>query len=1031
MNFLDMRTVIFSHVATNLVCTTVIAVLWLQNRKRFTGIAWWVMDFALQATATILMILRGSIPDWISMVLTNTLAMLGALCGYVGLERFIGKVSSQIHNYALLVIFAGVHTYFSVSQPNLAARNVNVSLGLLLLSFQCAWLMLKRAPSDLRPLTRGVGLVFGGYCLVNLVRIVIILGGTPPNDDFFKSGAFETLVLLAYQILFVLLTYTLTLTVNGRLIMEVRLQEEKFTKAFHSAPYAITLTRLTDGRIFEVNDGFVELSGYQAAEVIGKTTPELYLWAHDADRQQVVQALAQQQSIHGREYRFRKKSGALFTGVFSAEMLTINNQPCALASINDISEYKRAQEALRESEERFRTMADFTYDWEYWVSPDHRYVYISPACERITGYHVEEFRNDPNLLINITDLRDREMLNNHISYEFQTTEITTFDFRITTRQGEIRWINHFCQAVYNADGRWLGRRATNRDITASKQAEEALRTSEKRFMTIFHANPAAIAITRLSDNQLVDVNQAWQNLTGYTHAEAVGHTPLELDLWVNSAQRAQLVETLRAQGAARAETQIRQKSGAIVEMLMSAEDIELAGEHYLLTMAQDITARKQAEKALRKSEMRYKSLVETQSDVIARSDPNGCLTFVNDAYCQVFGKSRDELLGRVFTPTVFPEDLPIVRKMLTAIQSPPYRMSTETRHPTVSGIRWFSWENAAILDESGNIVELQGIGRDITERKQAEEESTSARAFLEMVIEMSPFAMWISDQNGTIIRVNRALCEAIQLTQDEIVGKYNVFKDINLEKHGVMPQVQAVFEQHTPARFSIPWQAADAGNIALQGASDLYIDISMFPILNARGELTTVVCQWIDISERKRAEEALATERTLLRSIIDLLPALVYAKDTACRKILSNRIDIEYMGASTEAEVIGKTDFDFYPKDVAAQFYALDQAVIQTGQPVLNHEEILVRADGQPHWLLTSKVPLRESSGQIIGLVGVGQDITERKQAEDRIKGQLAELQRWYALTLDRETRVLELKREINALLRRLNEPIRYPSAEE
>jgi len=140
------------------------------------------------------------------------------------------------------------------------------------------------------------------------------------------------------------------------------------------------------------------------------------------------------------------------------------------------------------------------------------------------------------------------------------------------------------------------------------------------------------------------------------------------------------------------------------------------------------------------------------------------------------------------------------------------------------------------------------------------------------------------------------------------------------------------------------------------------------------------------LCSRKRAEEALASERALLRTIIDILPALVYAKDTEGYKFLSNQVDLEYMGAATEAEALGKTDFDFYPEDMAARFYARDQAIIQTGQPLVDYEHPIVTADGQQRWLLTSKAPLRDSAGQVTGLVGVGQDITARKQTEEALR---------------------------------------------
>jgi PAS domain S-box-containing protein len=135
-----------------------------------------------------------------------------------------------------------------------------------------------------------------------------------------------------------------------------------------------------------------------------------------------------------------------------------------------------------------------------------------------------------------------------------------------------------------------------------------------------------------------------------------------------------------------------------------------------------------------------------------------------------------------------------------------------------------------------------------------------------------------------------------------------------------------------------------------------------------------------DITERKQAEEALARERIMLRTLIDNLPDAIYVKDAETRKVLVNPADVRNMGLQAEAEVLGKTDWELFPPEVAAGFYADDQAVLQTGTPVLDREELLVNTSGQQRWLLTSKLPLRDGSGQITGLVGIGHDISERRQ---------------------------------------------------
>ncbi len=139
-------------------------------------------------------------------------------------------------------------------------------------------------------------------------------------------------------------------------------------------------------------------------------------------------------------------------------------------------------------------------------------------------------------------------------------------------------------------------------------------------------------------------------------------------------------------------------------------------------------------------------------------------------------------------------------------------------------------------------------------------------------------------------------------------------------------------------------------------------------------------------ADARLAEAELRAERILLRTIIDLIPENVYVKDSEGRKTLANRADLEYMGVRTESEALGKTDFDFYPPEIARSFWEDDQKVLRSGQRVVDREEKITLPGGELRWLLTSKVPLRDSDGQIIGLVGVGRDITGRKEAEEALK---------------------------------------------
>ena len=343
MKFIDVRTVIFIQFITDAVCAAVLAFLWIQNRKRFAGISLWLLDFAFQTTAVLLIALGGNIPVWMSLGFTNILVITGALIGFMGLSGFLKIRRQQIHNYILLVVLGFVHYYFAFVQPIQEVRNINLSLGLFIICFQCVWLLLYQVEHRRRKMTQWVGIVFGLFCLVSLVRIIVILVNPKPSNDFFQSGTYDALIMLSYQILLILLAFSLLMMVNQRLIGDFQTQEEKYAKAFHSSPYAITLSRLSDGKILEVNDGFMAITGYPSAEVIGKTSLDLQLWVNEADRDIIVYELSIGNRVLEREFQFRKKSGDRITGIFSAEIFMIDDLPWILSSISDITARKRAE----------------------------------------------------------------------------------------------------------------------------------------------------------------------------------------------------------------------------------------------------------------------------------------------------------------------------------------------------------------------------------------------------------------------------------------------------------------------------------------------------------------------------------------------------------------------------------------------------------------------------------------------------------------------------------------------------------------
>lgn len=258
----------------------------------------------------------------------------------------------------------------------------------------------------------------------------------------------------------------------------------------------------------------------------------------------------------------------------------------------------------------------------------------------------------------------------------------------------------------------------------------------------------------------------------------------------------------------------------------------------------------------------------------------------------------------------------------------------------------------------------------LIEQKRAEEETLTVRGLLDQVIEMSPVAMWLADNKGNVIRTNHALRRQLNLKDEEIIGKYNVLKDKNLRIQGVMPQVKAVFQRHEVAHFGIPWKA---GNTDLGGGKDLFIDVSLFPILDGKGRLTHVACQWWDISRIKRTEERL---RTTLNSIGDA----VITTDLRGRVSGLNPVAEALTGWTTAAARDRPLQEVFRIVNAITGEKVTDpvQAVLEKGGVVglANHTKLLSRK-GEEFHIADSAAPIRDDFGGISGTVLIFRDVSE------------------------------------------------------
>ncbi len=272
------------------------------------------------------------------------------------------------------------------------------------------------------------------------------------------------------------------------------------------------------------------------------------------------------------------------------------------------------------------------------------------------------------------------------------------------------------------------------------------------------------------------------------------------------------------------------------------------------------------------------------------------------------------------------------------------------------------------------------LSREFASRQQIEQALVQERNLLRALIDAMPDAVFVLDRNLRYLLDNPAhRAHVRERATDEIVGRdaYDYFP----------PETAARFQEEERAVFATgqPMLNLETLETEADGSVSWWLT-SKVPFRDADGQIVGLVGIARDITQRKLAELELAEERNRLRTLIDHLPDHVYVKDTQGRFVIVNPAAARYLGISTPQDAVGKTDADFFPPDQAAQFMADEQAIFQTGQPIINTEYHMVGSDGVERFLLGMKIPLRDAAGHIIGLVGVDRDITELKRAQQALE---------------------------------------------
>ncbi len=471
-----------------------------------------------------------------------------------------------------------------------------------------------------------------------------------------------------------------------------------------------------DGTCLYVSPAANKLFGYPPSSLVGKS---FFEFAHPDDRGGIMgmhQEAVKNDDIFTLVYRFRCRDGNYrwfeATGRSIHDPATNEVQEFVAAS-RDITERRAAEEALKESEQRFRQMAD-NIDQVFWMRDpqDNRFIYVSPAYERIWKRSSQELLSDPMQWINAVYPEDRELMH-ETAFLHQPSDGYDMEYRIVQPDGVVRWVLDRAYSIRNDDGSVYRVVGVAADITERKEAQAALFDSENLLASIYNTVDVGICITD-EEGRFVRVNPAYCQIYDYPSNELLGQS---FAMVVLPEQRDFAIQKHDSFIAGNPELpnewEVQRRDGTRITIqasaaLMTGKD----GHRFKITVVSDITERKKAEYALRQSETRYRSIIENNADSVIIVGQDGIIRFINPAAEQLLGRSAADLTGEPF-------GFPLVIGETTTVD-----IVTRDRMPAVAEMRMTEteWE--------GERVYLASL-RDITERKRFEEELQSAKQVAE------------------------------------------------------------------------------------------------------------------------------------------------------------------------------------------------------------------------------------------------------------------------------------------------------------
>ncbi|MDH4569445.1 PAS domain S-box protein [Pseudomonas sp. BN414] len=429
----------------------------------------------------------------------------------------------------------------------------------------------------------------------------------------------------------------------------LRISEEKFAKAFRSTPEAVVITDRASGLFLEINVGFERQFGWSQEETIGRSSLELGIWEDPMQRQMMLDTLQRDGHLDELEVKLRRRDGSRAICLLYGEEIELNGRTCLVLTVHDVTRQRAQEQALKDSQERLNLAlesADLgTWDWHI----ANGTLYGSARASALHGLAKEPFEGEFRDFFVCVPEEDRQsmrrayqgLLDGHEN-DYQVTYRTRF------ANGEVHYLESTAKLYRDELGRPQRMTGILMDISERVRREQRLAASEEKFVTLFQASPDPICVSRIRDGQFIEINPSFSEVFGWQPEQIVGRSAPDIQFWADPDQRSRLFgELLRDQGLDNVEARFLTRDGRLLTCVVSSRFIRVERQLCITTTFRDITARQQAEAALKASQEKFAKAFHSSPDAITITErESGRYIEVNEGFSRLTGYRTDEVLGR-------------------------------------------------------------------------------------------------------------------------------------------------------------------------------------------------------------------------------------------------------------------------------------------------------------------------------------------------------------------------------------------------